>query len=329
MSRPVLSVRNLEIAFPGSGESPNVVDGVSFDLFAGERVGMVGESGCGKSVTALALMGLLPERVATVRSTTFELDGQELAKLPAKDWQKIRGSRVAMVFQEPATAMDPVLRIGQQLIPVIKRCRQRETAGAQEIALAALQEVGFPQAQEIMQAYPHQLSGGMKQLVMIALAIAVRPAVLIADEPTTALDVTSQSLIIERLAALSKRHGTTLLLVSHDLGVIAQCCSRALVMYCGRLVEQAPYEQLFRQPMHPYTYGLLQAVPRLSAGQSSPAKAIPGRVPAISERPAGCHFAPRCDRALAECLNHYPDISDYQGTRVACHNPRIPGNADD
>ena len=226
-----------------------------------------------------------------------------------------------MVFQEPSTALDPVFTIGQQISSVIRRHRKPGKSACTQQALEALRQGGFNQPQEVFGAYPHQLSGGMRQLVMIAMAMATQPRLLIADEPTTALDVSTQSLVIEQLKRLKDHHGTTVLLVTHDLGVVAQCCSRAMVMYCGRLVEQADYSELYERPRHPYSEGLLASVPRIGTGRPARAKSIPGRVPVPSEITVGCHFADRCSYADDVCRGRFPPLEQTGKSRVACHHP--------
>jgi len=318
---PVLRVRNLGVAFQTPAGPERVVDGVSFDLYPGEIAGLVGESGCGKSVTARALLGLLPKRGATTEAATLQLAGTELSRLDQRGWRAVRGRDISMVFQEPGSALDPVFTIGQQLGEVIRRHRTRDRHAVRGQALEALAQGGFPEPGEVHDAYPHQLSGGMKQLAMLAMAMATRPRVLIADEPTTALDVSTQSLVLAQLLRLRDRHGTAILLVSHDLGVVAQSCDRAMVMYCGRIVEQAAYARLYRHPLHPYTRGLLQSVPRISAGPGQVARPIPGRVPPPAERGAGCQFADRCDRADEFCRRRFPAMRVIGESRVACHHP--------
>ncbi|HSM68495.1 MAG TPA: ABC transporter ATP-binding protein [Xanthomonadales bacterium] len=326
MSRPVFSVRGLSVAFRRQRGLQGVVEGVSFDLVAGETVALVGESGSGKSVTALALMGLLPASKAVTRADSIRLAGRELSELDARAWRQVRGKEMAMIFQEPSTALDPVFTAGSQIMRALRRRRAQTHKAAAGEALRALEAVGFPDPDEVFNTYPHQLSGGMRQLVMIAMAMVVRPRVLIADEPTTALDVTTQSLIIEKLEALQREQGTAILLVTHDLGVAARCCRQALVMYCGRLVEEAPYAQLFREPRHPYTRGLLRAIPRIGDGRPPPIAAIPGRVPSLSEWPVGCHFAARCERADDECRKRFPPTVGIGDSRVACYHPLGDGN---
>jgi oligopeptide/dipeptide ABC transporter ATP-binding protein len=321
MTEAVFSVRNLSVAFRRQHGLEGVVDGISFDLHAGETVALVGESGSGKSVTAMALLGLLPAAQAETRAQRITLGGRDLTQLSEQQWRDVRGRDIAMIFQEPSTALDPVFTVGSQLTRVLRRRRGPHGGSVTSAALDALQAVGFANASDVFRAYPHQLSGGMRQLVMIAMAMAVRPRVLIADEPTTALDVTTQSLVIEKLELLKRQQDTAILLVTHDLGVAARCCQRAMVMYCGRLVEQAPYAQLYRHPRHPYTRGLLNAVPRIANGRPAPVDAIPGRIPALSEWPVGCHFAARCSRADRLCRQRFPPTEDLGGTRVACYHP--------
>lgn len=321
MKNPVLSVRNLCVTFVRDGIAQKVVDGISFDIREGEIVGLVGESGCGKSVTAMALMGLLPPGVTKITSHSIKLAGEELNTLGPKAWEKVRGRRVSMIFQEPATALDPVFTIGGQISRVIRRVRRCNRSQAWDKALSALEDGGFPDPEQVARAYPHQLSGGMRQLAMIAMAVATEPELLIADEPTTALDVTTQSLIMDRMKWLQRSLGTSILLVTHDMGVIAHTCSRAMVMYCGRLVEQAAYAELFRHARHPYTAGLLASIPRIMHGIPGPVRAIPGRVPAPSELSTGCHFADRCSRCDALCRTRFPAMLAQGDSVVACYHP--------
>lgn len=321
MKSPILKVRNLCVSFEGKQGVDRVVDGVSFDLFAGEIVGLVGESGCGKTVSAKALMGLLPLQKTNTTFSSLQLEGSELSLLKEPAWQRIRGNDMAMIFQEPSTALDPVFTIGDQISTVLKRHAKISRSAAREQSLEALKQGGFNEAQQVYDAYPHQLSGGMRQLAMIALAMATRPRVLIADEPTTSLDVSTQSMLIEQLKKLRDRFDTAILLVTHDLGVVAQCCQRVMVMYCGKLVEQAEYTELFSQPRHPYSKGLLDSVPRITAQSGQYAQAIPGRVPNPSEYSQGCHFAARCSRSDSVCQEKFPETSFQGSTQVACHHP--------
>jgi oligopeptide/dipeptide ABC transporter ATP-binding protein len=319
MSGMALSVRDLSVRFPGPDGAVAAVEGISLDLAAGEVVGLVGESGCGKSVTALALMGLLGATEARVDITAFSLAGRTIPRPDGAALRQARGTDIAMIFQEPATALDPVFTVGWQLERVIRRHGTRR-ADTRARALEALAESGFPEPEEIHCAYPGQLSGGMRQLAMVAMAMALRPRVLIADEPTTALDVTSQQRVLTRLLKLRKQHGTAILLITHDLGVVAQCCSRILVMYCGRIVEQAPYAEFHARPRHPYSAGLLAAIPRLGTGRLT-CSAIPGQVPVPGQWPAGCPFHPRCQHAGGGCSSAEPELRRQDGRWFACHYP--------
>jgi len=259
LSGPVLSVRELVVTLRGGAPPATVVDGISFDLHAGEVLGLVGESGSGKTKTAEALMGLLPSARATVRAARMQLGETDLAALPERALRRIRGRDISLVFQEPLTALDPVFQAGDSLMAVFRRHRGMNRRQARQAALEMLAQVGFSDTESVMRSYPHELSGGMRQRVLIAMAMACRPRVLIADEPTTALDVTTQAQVLAQLTALAAASGTAILLITHDLGIVAQYCDRALVMRQGRIVEDAPVDQLFTQPAHPYTIELLAA----------------------------------------------------------------------
>ncbi len=266
MNPPVLSIRKLSVSAPRQDGLPAIVDQVSFDLNEGEILAVVGESGCGKTKTAEAIMGLLSGEAWKVQAQAIELDGTNLATLTEAGWQKIRGRKISMIFQEPLTALDPVFTAGSQLCSVFGRHRGKTGREARESSVDMLKQVGFADPGRIMRSYPHQLSGGMRQRVMIAMAMACRPRVLIADEPTTALDVTTQAQVLSQLTRLGRESGTSILLITHDLGVVAQYCDRALVMLDGRIVEQATVKDLFARPRHPYTRKLLACVPGIQAG---------------------------------------------------------------
>jgi peptide/nickel transport system ATP-binding protein len=266
MNSPVLSIRNLSVSPRRQGGLPAIVDQISFDLNEGEVLAIVGESGCGKTKTAEAIMGLLSGDAWKVQVDAIELDGSNLATLSEAGWKKIRGREISMIFQEPLTALDPVFTAGSQLCSVFGRHRDKARREAREFSMDMLQRVGFADPGRIMQSYPHQLSGGMRQRVMIAMAMACQPRVLIADEPTTALDVTTQAQVLSQLTRLGRESGTSILLITHDLGVVAQYCDRAMVMLDGRIVEQATVEELFASPQHSYTRSLLASVPRVRAG---------------------------------------------------------------
>lgn len=266
MSTPSLSVRNLSVAIHRREETSTIVDQVSFDLEAGEVLAIVGESGSGKTKTAEAIMGLIPRISWQVEADAIELDGRDLSKLAEAALRKVRGRQMSMIFQEPRTALDPVFTAGHQLCSVYRRHRGKTKTEAVSAARKMLGRVGFADAERIMGSYPHQLSGGMRQRIMVAMAMACEPRVLIADEPTTALDVTTQAQVLSRLVSLASEFGTSILLITHDLGVVAQYCDRALVMHNGRIVEQANIEDLFAHAEHPYTRKLLASVPRIRTG---------------------------------------------------------------
>ncbi|MFF7364457.1 oligopeptide/dipeptide ABC transporter ATP-binding protein [Streptomyces sp. NPDC008125] len=329
-AEPVLSVRDLTVAFPSEHRTVHAVDGVSFDLARGEVLALVGESGCGKSVTSMATMGLLPPTARIGGS--IRLNGRELVGAPEKELQKIRGKDLAMIFQEPMTSLNPVLTIGRQIGEVVRRHQGlgRKEAKARAVELLAL--VGIPAPHRRVDEYPHQLSGGMRQRVMIAIAVACDPSVLIADEPTTALDVTVQAGILDVLQSLRDRLGTAIVLVTHDLGVVADAADRVLVMYAGRPAEQAPVHDLFAGARHPYSRGLLGAVLRPGGEGKRRLPEIPGMVPNLDTRPDACTFAPRCARADDTCTGKRPGftsvappagLSDSPASshRAACWHP--------
>ena len=325
MSGAVLSVSNLSVSLRTGLGQARVVDSLNFSLHRGEILGLVGESGCGKSITAAALMGLVPSPLGIVEADQIMLGDKNLAQLDEASLRRVRGSEISMIFQEPLTALDPVFSIGSHLSTVIRRHRGKSRHQARLCAVEMLERVGMADAGRIMQRYPHQLSGGMRQRVMIAMAMACRPKVLIADEPTTALDVTTQAQVLEQLSELGQSFGTAILLITHDLGVVAQACDRALIMYCGRIVEEATVASLFMKPTHPYTAGLLAAVPRISSAEVQRVRAIPGLMPHPAALPDGCHFANRCARADSQCRTRIPALLAMNGRnnthRHACHHP--------
>jgi len=318
VSRVALKVDKLSVWFGTTSARRQVVDNVSFWIGAGEAVGLVGESGCGKSATALAILGLLPTTTATVEADGVEINGRDIFSLSAAQRRRILGRDVAMVFQQPATALDPVFTLGQQIGAVYRRHTGISKKEVQLAMLGALEQVGFGRPEEIASAYPHQLSGGMQQLAMIAMATMCKPAVLIADEPTTALDNSTQAMIQHQLKRLQTDHNTAILLISHDLGVIRQSCREVMVMYCGRLVEKTDCDSLYAHPRHPYSAGLLSCIPQISATRPAGISAIPGQVPPATELPPGCHFAPRCNRAESQCRQSIPVLDTGLDRDVAC-----------
>jgi len=318
---PLLEVRDLGVSFLRRGRPPvRAVEGVSFTVEAGRTVGLVGESGSGKSVTALSIMGLLPRRgVATAGDV--RLAGESLVGLPDAALREIRGRDVAMVFQDPMSSLNPVVTVGLQLTEVLRRHRGLSRPAAREAGVALLDRVGIPDSRRRMSSFPHQLSGGMRQRALLAMAVACRPRLLIADEPTTALDVTIQAQILELLAELVRDAGTALLLITHDLGVVAGVCDEVHVMYSGRIVESASRRDLFRAPRHPYTHGLLGSIPRLDTPRGTRLEAIPGSPTQVLAWERGCAFQPRCGHALDVCAERSPELVDTGRHRLRCHNP--------
>ncbi len=321
MNTAVLEVRDLNLSIDSSNGPHQLLDGVSFSINAGETTGLVGESGCGKSMTALAILGVLPATGMTIRSAGIMLNGEDLTALNHAQRRRVLGQDISMVFQQPATALDPVFTLGQQIAATVHRHGISGRKACRQTMLESLELVGFSQPEKIAAAYPHELSGGMRQLSMIAMATVCKPAVLIADEPTTALDVSTQLMILQQLKRLQTEYKTAILLISHDLNIIRQCCHTVLVMYCGRLLESTDPESLFSHPRHPYSAGLLGCIPKLSATRPPPINAIAGQVPALTDLPPGCHFAPRCDRAIAQCRHTAPEPESDNGRTVACFRP--------
>ncbi|TYC60661.1 ABC transporter ATP-binding protein [Rhodobacterales bacterium] len=314
---PVLDVQNLALRFKGA--PANIVDGVSFSVHPGETLCIVGESGCGKSVTALSLMGLLPPQVARIMSGTASFDGRDLLSLGQRQMADLRGNTVSMIFQEPMTSLNPSYRIGDQIAEVALRHRPVSRAAARQRALEMLDRVKIPAAASRLNDYPHELSGGMRQRVMIAMALANDPTLLIADEPTTALDVTIQAQIIDLINDLQKETGTALIMITHDLGVVAEIADRVCVMYAGHIVEDAPVEAIFDDPQHPYTIGLMSSVPSIGP-RSGKLATIGGMVPTIERMPSGCRFTPRCPFAQPDCAAATPALAELGPAHgVACH----------
>ncbi|MFF0116420.1 ABC transporter ATP-binding protein [Streptomyces prasinus] len=319
----LLTVDELTVTFGGRGRKESrAVDGVSFEVDQGQVVGLVGESGCGKSVTSLALMGLLPDKGVTVGGRA-EFDGTDLFTMNPSARRDLRGSKMAMIFQDPLSSLNPVVPIGVQVTEILERHRGMKGEAARKEAAHLLDRVGIPDPTRRLKEYPHQLSGGMRQRALIAMAVACAPSLLIADEPTTALDVTIQAQILELLKELVDQEGTALLMITHDLGVVAGICDQVNVLYAGKAVESAGRRELFAHPTHPYTHGLLGSIPRLDAPRGESLKPIRG---SINDRVAwadGCAFAPRCDRYEMGCLTGTPQLAEPRaaGHRVRCVNP--------
>jgi oligopeptide/dipeptide ABC transporter ATP-binding protein len=324
MTSPLLQLENLHTFFYTDNGVAKSVDGVSFSVGAGETVGVVGESGCGKSVTALSIMRLVRPPGRIEQGSRIMFDGRDLLALSEDDMRKVRGNRIAMVFQEPMTALNPVFTVGDQIAEVARIHHGMSKKDAATKAVEMLRLVGIPAPEQRVDEYPHQLSGGMRQRVVIAMALVMNPALIVADEPTTALDVTIQAQILELLADLTKRLGTSILLITHDLGVVAENCSRVIVMYAGEVVEEALTTDLFARAHHPYTEGLLGAMPRVGRHDERLAT-IPGTVPPPTAWPKGCRFHDRCPYAWERCLEEHPPLYQIGGGHVSrCHLAEEP-----
>jgi oligopeptide transport system ATP-binding protein len=316
----MLSIRNLKTYFHTPKGLARAVDGVSLDIGPGEVVGVVGESGCGKSVMALSILGLLPRPPAYFAGGEILFNDQDLLKFTPDEMRRLRGNQISMIFQEPMSALNPVFTVGNQLQEVFQVHRNLGRAEALQRAIDMLATVGVPAPERRVREYPYQLSGGMRQRVMIAMALACRPALLLADEPTTALDVSIQAQIIELMTALKEELNTAILLITHDLGVVAEITRRVAVMYTGRIMEEASTLDLFDAPLHPYTRGLLTSIPRADASfETESLTEIKGVVPSVAALPPGCHFEPRCPEAIDICRAQAPALSEARpGHRVAC-----------
>jgi oligopeptide/dipeptide ABC transporter ATP-binding protein len=316
----VLEVNDLQTVFFTNSGLFRAVDHLSFKVRRGETLAIVGESGCGKSVSALSIMRLVPDPPGRIVGGSMMLEGVDLLGLSEPEMRKIRGDRMSMIFQEPMTSLNPVMRIGDQIAEAVRLHRSMSRDETWKQAVEMLRLVRIPEPARRAQEYPHQLSGGMRQRAMIAMALACRPALLIADEPTTALDVTIQAQILALVLELQKELGMGLILITHDLGVVAQTAQRVIVMYAGKKVEEADVETLFASPRHPYTRGLMASIPALpttGAGTEARLAEIPGTVPALTRLPPGCAFAPRCALAIRRCHEEYPPLQDYGGDHLA------------
>jgi peptide/nickel transport system ATP-binding protein len=316
---PVLDVKGLKTSFfTSEGEIP-AVDEISFSVNKGEILGIVGESGCGKSVTSLSIMRLIPQPPGKITGGEILLNGEDLVKVSEKRMREIRGNEIAMIFQEPMTSLNPLFTIGDQLTEAILIHKKIGKKAAFQQAVEMLKLVGLPRAEQIMKEYPHQLSGGMRQRVMIAMALSCNPKLLIADEPTTALDVTIQAQILSLMKDLNKKLDTAIMMITHDLGVVAELCQRVIVMYAGKIVEEASVEEIFKNPKHPYTLGLLKSVPDIREKKER-LYSIPGNVPKPGSIQSGCRFAARCEFAFERCFQEDPALYklDTNGHQVRC-----------
>ena len=320
---PLLSVRDLVVEFTTRYGPVRAVDNVSFDVYPNETLGIVGESGCGKTVTGLSLLRLIPSPPGRIVQGQILLEGTDLVALPEDEIQSLRGREISMIFQEPMTALNPVLSVGSQMVDVLRRHRNLTRRQAKAEATAMLAKVGIPVPAKRIDEYPHEMSGGMRQRVMIAMALSCNPKLLIADEPTTALDVTTQAQVLEQIVKLQDEFRMAVILVTHDLGVVAETCKRALVMYCGEVIERADIGALFDTPGHPYSRGLLDSIPRLRDEKLKALPIIPGMVPDLLDLPPGCRFADRCGRADDRCRGERPALQARAGEShaAACFHP--------
>ena len=326
MPQPLLEVQHLKTQFSSDGVSFLAVDDVSFSITSAATLGVVGESGSGKSATALSIMRLVADPPGRILSGQILLRGRDLLSLPEPEMRQVRGNKISMVFQEPMTALNPVFTIGNQIGEAVRLHQGLNRKAARKRSIEMLEKVGIPAPQQRVDSYPHELSGGMRQRVMIAMALACNPDLLIADEPTTALDVTIQAQILDLIRKLQEERHMAVMLITHDLGVVAETCREVLVMYAGRIVERAPVRSLFSMPAHPYTAGLLRSIPSLdaatTAGGSRHLAAIRGAVPDLRRLPGGCRFRERCERAIEICAAVDPPLEPKrEGQLAACHNP--------
>ena len=317
--KPILQIKDLKVSFQSGKKFVPAIDGVSFELNEGEILGIVGESGSGKSVTSLTTMGLIPSPPGKIENGEIIFEGKDLKNISEKEWRKIRGNQISMIFQEPMTSLNPLFTIGNQLIEAIRLHTATSKNGAKARSIELLKLVGIPRAEGILSEYPHQLSGGMRQRVMIAMAMACNPRVLIADEPTTALDVTIQAQILALMKDLNEKTNTSIILITHDLGVVAEICERVIVMYSGQIVEQGDVRTILKNPQHPYTKGLLKSVPDLR-GKKDRLYSIPGNVPTPGTVHKGCRFAARCSEVFDRCHEESPELNlmEADGHKVRC-----------
>lgn len=317
MSDTLLSVKNLVVEFPTRRGILTAVDNVSFDLERGEVLGLVGESGAGKSITGSAVIGLIepPGRIA---AGTVHLAGQRIDNLPSEKMRRIRGDKIGMVFQDPLSSLNPLYSVAEQLVETILTHKDISKKQARDRAIELLDEVGIPAADLRIDDYPHQFSGGMRQRVVIALALCADPELIIADEPTTALDVSVQSQIVSVLKRMCSEHGASVILITHDMGVIAEAADRVAVLYSGRMAEIGPVRDVIKHPQHPYTKGLMGSIPTITQ-EGDRLTQIPGSMPRLTDRPPGCAFAPRCEMAMSACHHSHPSEENVGTARVACH----------
>ncbi|HET7629720.1 MAG TPA: ABC transporter ATP-binding protein [Bacillales bacterium] len=312
----LLEVKDLEISFDTYGAEVQAVRGVNLELEKGEALAIVGESGSGKSVTSKAIMKLIPSPPGRFKNGEILFEGKDLTKLSEKQMEKMRGSEISMIFQDPMTSLNPTMRVGQQIVEGLRKHQNMSRSEAKKRAIEILKMVKIPNAEARFKQYPHQFSGGMRQRVVIAIALACNPKVLIADEPTTALDVTIQAQILDLMRDLQKQTGTAIILITHDLGVVSNLAQKVAVMYAGKIIERGDIDDIFYQPKHPYTWGLLASMPKLHT-KSEQLLAIPGTPPDLAKPPKGCPFAPRCPHAMKVCTEYMPEYTDVSETHQA------------
>lgn len=325
----LLKVKDLNISFHTYAGEVQAVRGVNFEVEQGEAVAIVGESGCGKSVTAKAIMKLLSTPPASYKKGSIIFNGKELIKMKEKEMQKIRGNEISMIFQDPMTSLNPTSKIGYQIVEAVMKHNRISKKEANKRAVEMLELVGIPQPSKRANQYPHEFSGGMRQRAMIAMALACQPRLLIADEPTTALDVTIQAQILELMKELQQKTETSIILITHDLGVVAEMCDRVIVMYAGKVVEIGTTREIFEKPQHPYTRGLLKSVPRLDMEKNKPLSPIIGTPPDLLDPPIGCSFFPRCEDAMRICREHSPELEKVEDGQIAAcwlHHPMAKTN---
>lgn len=318
MGEKILEVNHLKTYFHTDAGLSKAVNDVSFYVEKGKTLGIVGESGCGKSITSLSIMGLVETPPGEIAGGEIIFEGEDLLKKNEKEMSKIRGKKIAMIFQEPMTSLNPVFTIGQQLVETLMLHEEMTKKQAKERAVEMLKMVKIPLPEKRFNEYPHQLSGGMRQRVMIAMALCCNPELLICDEPTTALDVTIQAQILDLINELKEKTGTSVMMITHDLGVIAEIADDVMVMYAGKIVERATCDQIFEKPMHPYTYGLMQCIPKLDDDDTERLSVIEGMVPSFDDMPKGCAFCPRCKEAREICRQKMPELAEVEGRMVRC-----------
>ena len=318
MSENLIEVKKLVTQFSGKNGTVTAVDGVSFHVKRGETLGIVGESGCGKSVTSMSILRLIPKQTGKIASGEILFEGRDLAKLSEKEMRQIRGNEIAMIFQDSMTGLNPVMTIGKQLVETITAHSKMDKKEAWARAEEMLTKVGIPSPAQRLKEFPHQLSGGMRQRVMIAMALSCNPKLLICDEPTTALDVTIQAQILDLINELKEKLGTSIMMITHDLGVIAEVADDVMVMYAGRVVEYGSADAIYESPKHPYTAGLMDCIPKLSDADDKRLSVIEGMVPSFDQMPKGCAFCPRCTEAKKICAEKVPELVEVDGQKVRC-----------